>query len=54
MQWEERKGWMTQNGERGGRNARGGKERMDDLKWKRRKECKRRKGKDGWPEVGEE
>jgi hypothetical protein len=27
---------------------------MDDLKWERRKECNRWKGKDGWPEVGEE
>ncbi len=53
MQEEERKGWMTQIG-RGGRNARGGKERMDDPKWERRKESKKRKGKDGSPEVGEE
>ena len=44
---------MTKIG-RGGRNARGGKERMDDPKWERRKESKRRKGKDGSPEVGEE
>ncbi len=46
IQEEERKRWMTQSG-RGGRNARGGKERMDDLKRERRKESKRRKGKDG-------
>jgi hypothetical protein len=46
MQEEERKGWMTQIG-RGGRNTRGGKERMDDTDWERRKEYKRRKGKDG-------
>ncbi len=46
MQWEERKGWMTQIG-RGGRNARGGKGTMDDLKWERRKELKGKKGKDG-------
>ncbi len=32
MQWKERKGWMTRRG-RGGRNAMGGKERMDDPKW---------------------
>jgi hypothetical protein len=55
---------MAQRG-KGGRNARGGKETMDDLngkggrnkrgrkerlespKWGRRKDCKRRKGKDG-------
>ncbi len=29
---------------RGGGNARGGKEAMDDLKWERRQEFKRRKG----------
>ncbi len=46
MQWAERKGWMTRSG-RVGRNAIGGKERMDDPKWKRRKECNGRKGKDG-------
>ncbi len=46
MREKERKGWMTRNG-KGGRNARGGKERMDDPKWERRKECKRRKGNDG-------
>jgi hypothetical protein len=39
----ERKGWMTRS-ERGGRNSRGRKKRMDDRKWERRKECKRRKG----------
>ncbi len=27
---------------------------MDGLKWERRKECKRTKGKDRCPEVGEE
>ncbi len=52
MQEMDRKGWMTRSGR--GRNARGGKESMDDPKWERRKECKRMKGKDGWPEVGEE
>ncbi len=35
---EERQGWMTRIGR--------GKERIDDLKRKRRKECKRRKGND--------
>ncbi len=46
MQEDGRKGWMTQSG-KGGRNARGWKERMDDPKWERRKEYKRRKGNDG-------
>ncbi len=27
---------------------------MDDLKWERRKECKRWTVKDKWPEVGKE
>jgi hypothetical protein len=53
MQEKERKGWMAWSG-RGGRNARGGKERMDGPKWETRKECKRRKEKDGWSEVGKE
>jgi hypothetical protein len=48
MQEEKRKGWMTRSG-RGERNARRGKETLDDLKWERRKEWKGRKGKDGWP-----
>jgi hypothetical protein len=43
LQEEERKGWMTQSG-RGGRNARGGKERMDDPNWEKMKECNGRKG----------
>ncbi len=41
----ERKGWMTGSG-KGGRKPRERKEWMDDLKWKRRKEFKRRKRKD--------
>ncbi len=43
---EERKGWMKWKSGRGERNSRGGKERIDDLKWEKRKEFKRRKGKD--------
>jgi hypothetical protein len=43
---ERRKGLMTQIG-KGGRNTRGEKERMDDPKWERRKECNGRKDKGG-------
>jgi hypothetical protein len=53
MQEEERKGWMTRSRRREGRNSREGQERMNDLKWERRKEFKRRKVKDGWPKWWE-
>ncbi len=46
MQEDERKGWMPRSG-RGGKNARGGKQKMDDPKGERRKEFKRTKGNDG-------
>ncbi len=36
------------------RIVRGGKEWVDDPNLERRKECKGRKAKDGWPEVGKE
>jgi hypothetical protein len=53
MQWEERKGWISRSW-RVGRNAMVGKERMDYPEWEMRKECKRRKGNNVWPEMGEE
>ncbi len=37
---------MTRSG-KGGRNERGRKERMEDLKWERRKELKGKKGNNG-------
>ncbi len=45
IQEHEKKGWMTQSGRRG-KNARSGKERTDDPKWEKRKECNGRYGND--------
>ncbi len=50
---EERKGRIALRG-RGVRNAIGRKERMDAPNLERRKDLKRKKGKDGWPKAGEE